>query len=360
MEIFKHVEGQVADVFSLMDVAEDEIERACCDAPLHLRPLVFGSFMLLQPTELVPEVLYRGHCRELLCRVLTGEDLDWPTLAEIAMVCCEMTLVAPMREAVGGVYMRAFQTCAPELFVRYKLNDPALRFRESWTGEFDEVEQEIARHISKRLPARQQPRPRSPSGQRRESMEQQGIIFPQGGDMHTLYTVGYAGLKADDLDDWAAANGALVIDTRMNPYSPRPEWMKAKLAKLLGDNYRHVPELGNVNYKNGGEIAIKDTAVGYRIILEALAVRQVVLLCGCKDVETCHRKYIAEQIEASTGDAAVHLTPDDVRHVTRPAAKFPAPDDVVDEPDTRDLTQRGLFSAADDVPLSPTKQLKLF
>lgn len=354
-KLLGNIAGPLADIFGDIGTAEEEIEAACKAAPLHLRPLLFGSFLLMQPQMRMPALLYVAHCRELLRRVACGGDLDAPTVGEIGTAIYEMTLVAPMREVIGGLYMQIVQEAAPREYRRAGLHDSSYRFHESYPGQLAEARAEIVRHLAKRLTPRTPPRPRSPSGQRRESMAEDGIIFPKEGDMHTLYTIGYSGLKAETLHRWATAHGALVVDTRMNAYSPRPEWQKGALKKLMDDRYQHVQALGNVNYKTGGEIALKDPAEGFRIVLESLVTQPVVLLCGCKDVETCHRKFIADAVEASTGAPAVHLAPEDL---AAPAAVEVAA--VVPEEPDGDLTQRGLFSPRDDKLVNPAvNQFKL-
>lgn len=365
------IAGPLTEIFGDMERAEEQIEAACAAAPLWLRPLMFGSFLLMQPQMKMPAMLYEAHCRELLRRVDSGGDLDEPTVGEIGTAIYEMTLATPMRSVVAGLYMKIVQEAAPREFTRAGLDTAYFQFREEWPGQLEETRAEISRHIAKHLKPRTPPRPRSPGGQRRESLANDGILFPKEGDMHKLYTIGYSGLNPEDLKRWVEANDAIVVDTRMNAYSPRPQFAKAGLIKSLGNHYKHVQALGNVNYKNGGEIQIKNPAEGYRLVLEALSVAPVILLCGCKELELCHRKVISDTLESAIGSETIHLTPDDLIK-TEPPLEIGGTDDSGDadiamratfemQQADADLTQRGLFTSRDDRVVNPVKhQPKLF
>lgn len=350
-QLLGSIAGPLAEIFGDMEIAETAIETACKVAPLSIRPLLFGSFLLLQPQMRMPEMLYKSHCRELLLRVACGGDLNAPTIGEIGTAIYEMTLVSPMRSVIGGLYMKIVQEAAPREFRRAGLDTDFFQFREEWPGQLEETRAEISNHIAKRLQPRTPPVPRSPSGQRRESMAQAGIIFPKEGDMHKLYTIGYSGLNPADFKRWVERENALVIDTRMSAASRIPAFTKSGLTKLLGSQYRHVQALGNINYKSGGEIRIKDPAEGYRIVLGALTSSPVVLLCGCKDVDQCHRKVIADALEQSIGSTTIHLKPNELRPASEEIPHVAPPDDF-----DADLTQRGLFSSRDDRTVNPARQ----
>jgi hypothetical protein len=131
--------------------------------------------------------------------------------------------------------------------------------------------------------------------------------------MQTIYTIGYTGLKLGDLTVWMDAHNAVLVDTRLNAYSPNPDWKKFALQRTFSDNYRHVQSLGNLNYKGGGGIALKDEEDGVKTVAALLAGQPVVLLCTCASVDRCHRKVAAEAIAAATGAPIHHLTPAEVR-----------------------------------------------
>jgi uncharacterized protein (DUF488 family) len=124
-----------------------------------------------------------------------------------------------------------------------------------------------------------------------------------------LYTYGYYGRTADHLKNIAIEKDAIVVDCRKRPYGRQVEFNANSLRRVLGeDRYWHVPELGNVNYQNGGPIVLEDEAKGIGMIQHWLGNGvNVILLCVCKDVEVCHRKYIADRISELSGIDAEHL-----------------------------------------------------
>lgn len=106
-----------------------------------------------------------------------------------------------------------------------------------------------------------------------------------------VYTIGYTGRKPESIKEIVTTLGATLLDIRLSPRSRVPHWNEGPLRALLGDRYRHVRALGNVNYKAGGPIQILDYAAGVAAILQH--PRPVVLMCACKDVHTCHRGTVA-------------------------------------------------------------------
>lgn len=107
----------LASLFDRMDWAEDEISKAqdrhpeCADALYHAFRLLTPSPILQQASP--AEFVYRSHCRELLERVASGQDTRPATDAEIACMCCEASLVAPLTTAAVGLYMRMWNRAFP-------------------------------------------------------------------------------------------------------------------------------------------------------------------------------------------------------------------------------------------------------
>lgn len=115
------------------------------------------------------------------------------------------------------------------------------------------------------------------------------------------YECGYSNFgTAQELIDKVKIMGAVLADIRLNPYSKRPEYQKAWLAsecKKQGVVYLHIPELGNINYNKPGEpIQIKDITHGLRLLNNLLKTNNIMLMCGCKNLETCHRKTVIEAL----------------------------------------------------------------
>lgn len=123
-----------------------------------------------------------------------------------------------------------------------------------------------------------------------------------------LYTFGYQGAHLSDLVDFCC-KGATIIDTRLSPTSPSPLWRKRGLTEDLRDQYRSVPAFGNINYRlAGAPIEIRDYERGREEIRPLIeAGTPLVLLCCCANVETCHRKVVAEKLAADFGLEVNHL-----------------------------------------------------
>jgi uncharacterized protein (DUF488 family) len=119
--------------------------------------------------------------------------------------------------------------------------------------------------------------------------------------MRTIYTVGYSTTTPQELKKLVLDTDSFLVDTRLVPYSKYfPEWRKAELRGLVGkDRYAWLGEtLGNLNYKNGGNIQIADLPIGLAHLERALKLKNVILLCGCYDVQKCHRLVIANGAHA--------------------------------------------------------------
>jgi uncharacterized protein (DUF488 family) len=135
--------------------------------------------------------------------------------------------------------------------------------------------------------------------------------------MHKLYTLGYTGIKSSQLLSLAQQLGAIVIDARYSPRSRAPQWNGMELSKLLGQHYQHMPELGNVNYKTGGPIHINLPKVGTQYVVSILNKQPGILLCACPDVTTCHRRIVAEMVQAACQCEVIHLSKADLDEDTQ-------------------------------------------
>lgn len=113
--------------------------------------------------------------------------------------------------------------------------------------------------------------------------------------LHKIYTYGYSGRTPHELQTRAEQLEAVVADIRFSPRSRIPDWSGGRLQKLLGDRYRHLPALGNRNYR-GGPVEFVDLATGVVEVGELLRQQPVILLCVCADVQRCHRLPAAEAI----------------------------------------------------------------
>ena len=136
-----------------------------------------------------------------------------------------------------------------------------------------------------------------------------------------VYTLGYTGWQPAELLEVAARLNATVIDVRLMPRSRWAPGFNAKALKAaLGDRYVWLEGFRNLNYK-GGPIVLKDFA-GAVTKLGEMSLRgpRVILMCGCADVNVCHRKLVAEKL------AALWHCP--VEHLERPKRETPDSDQL--------------------------------
>jgi uncharacterized protein (DUF488 family) len=128
--------------------------------------------------------------------------------------------------------------------------------------------------------------------------------------MNTIYTIGYSGIQQADLVGLVRQLDLMVLDIRYRAGSRKPDWNKSALVNVLGERYVHVRELGNVNYRlKDAEVKLLDQDIGIKRATDFLLQRSIILLCACSDVETCHRKIVAEQLSNVVGTRIVHLNP---------------------------------------------------
>ncbi len=129
----------------------------------------------------------------------------------------------------------------------------------------------------------------------------------------TIYTLGYSKWKIEALAPVVARLDAVLFDVRYSPRSRNPDWSRKRLIEKFGDNYTHVREFGNLNYKSDS-IRIADFRGGDEKFKAAMATgKPVILLCACGNVDVCHRKVIAEQLAQWHSLEVVHLDPADAR-----------------------------------------------
>lgn len=124
--------------------------------------------------------------------------------------------------------------------------------------------------------------------------------------MKTLYTIGYSKKTPEKIEVIRAELDALLVDVRFRAGSRNPLWNKSALVRYFGDNYLHCRALGNVNYKSG-PIKLSDPEVGAHKIIDILEHRNVILMCVCGSVLTCHRRTAADYIKSLCGCEIIHI-----------------------------------------------------
>ena len=131
-----------------------------------------------------------------------------------------------------------------------------------------------------------------------------------------IYTLGYSGWKPDAIDQAVRDRHAVLVDVRYKPVSRYFPFHRKSFQDRLVEAYKWVGEFGNLNYHlDISQALIADFETGAKIVEAILAGGQsVILMCGCGDLATCHRKIVAERLAQRTGLPLEHLTPPP-RHV---------------------------------------------
>lgn len=130
---------------------------------------------------------------------------------------------------------------------------------------------------------------------------------------HAIYTVGYsAGWTPASLKAELKRLNAQLLDIRYSPRSRSPEWNRGALERYLGPEYRHIPALGNRNYR-GGPIELADPERALPLVAQMLSKQPVVMLCVCYDADACHRRhaatYMGERLGVPVFDLAAPVGP---------------------------------------------------
>lgn len=115
--------------------------------------------------------------------------------------------------------------------------------------------------------------------------------------MNPAYHFGYAGWAFAELYEWLQARNALLADIRLVPLSRDQTWRKYALQRALASRYEWIPALGNINYKSGGPIALKDAEVGLSRLHQLLTAYPVVVMCACRDAKSCHRIVVVDHLQ---------------------------------------------------------------
>jgi len=125
-----------------------------------------------------------------------------------------------------------------------------------------------------------------------------------------IYTVGYSGRKPAEIARLSEELGALVVDVRLSPASRVPGFQASALAEILGGRYVWLRGFGNVNYRGGPmELADFDGAAQELEQRRGDGPGNVLLMCACRDVGSCHRRLVAERLAERWGVAVAHLEP---------------------------------------------------
>jgi hypothetical protein len=101
----------------------------------------------------------------------------------------------------------------------------------------------------------------------------------------------------------------LLIDTRHTPRSQMPAWNEAALRATYGARYRWAGKyLGNRNHATGGPISLRDAETGIGGLIRYLQEGYpLILLCGCREYNSCHVSVIVSLLQAALPSVQVIL-----------------------------------------------------
>ena len=116
--------------------------------------------------------------------------------------------------------------------------------------------------------------------------------------------------KIEHVQGWVDHLGAVLIDVRLSPNARQADFRKSNLEERFGrDRYWHIEELGNVNYRSeSGPTKLKDEVIGLEALAFNLRRGPVIIMCGCWNVNECHRKFISDKMAAEWAVEVIHLT----------------------------------------------------
>lgn len=113
------------------------------------------------------------------------------------------------------------------------------------------------------------------------------------------YTAGYLGHTIEELEAERKERNALVVDIRIRPLSRVPMWRQKAMMRFFGADYLWCEPWGSPTFKQGPPHHLADPEAGWEIVKPL--TRDVILLCACRDYETCHRHVLADWLRAEHG-----------------------------------------------------------
>jgi len=121
-----------------------------------------------------------------------------------------------------------------------------------------------------------------------------------------FFTTGYRGKPFEMLTEMLDRREAILADIRFAPHSRDIRWTKNYLSLMLKHRYRHVVALGNRNFRDhDGAVQIHNLEIGIRLI-ESWSVN-VVLMCACENLDSCHRRVVKSELERR-GHEVIEIT----------------------------------------------------
>lgn len=136
--------GGIAQAFRRMEIAEQEIEEAKRRWPRRKRA-IHAAFGVLCAPRLASysDAVYRAHAREIIGRVMRGEDVRPGTDAEVLATLSEASLRAPLASDHAHAMSRVFARVFPDADMgRFAAGN------EAWAGRTNEIIKEARRKLA--------------------------------------------------------------------------------------------------------------------------------------------------------------------------------------------------------------------
>ena len=126
-----------------------------------------------------------------------------------------------------------------------------------------------------------------------------------------LYTIGYTACGCSLMLDQLTALDVTIVDIRLKAVSTLPRWDALALSRWLGGYYWHLPALGNLDYRHEDptRVTLAAPVIGIPQLVSRLQRGEALaLLCACSEVTRCHRRVVAELVQAEVpGVQVIHL-----------------------------------------------------
>jgi len=119
---------------------------------------------------------------------------------------------------------------------------------------------------------------------------------------------GYGNGGVVELERLMRERSAYLVDIRLSPRSQFQAFNREALQARFHKRYIHIPELGNVNYRKGQPIQIAHPDRGIERLVNGISQGYtIVLMCGCKEYELCHRHTVVSLLLQAMPEANIEL-----------------------------------------------------
>ena len=119
---------------------------------------------------------------------------------------------------------------------------------------------------------------------------------------------GYSNGGVIELERLMRDERAYLVDIRLSPRSGWQAFNREALQARFQKRYIPMPELGNVNYRKGHPIQIAYPDRGIERLVNGISQGYtIVLMCGCKEYESCHRHTVVSLLREAMPEGKVEM-----------------------------------------------------